>query len=95
MSEPSDYQREHNEVAEKVRDAVAGAVAGTSWAPPEGGLIVDCVVFLGFYNANGTYGASHLRCGSPWATHGLVEDQLERMDLLRQNENTPCTGEDD
>ena len=78
----------HAEMAERVRDAVAEAVAGTRWAPA-GGVLVDCVVFMGFFNADGTHGASHLICGSPWASVGLVEDQLDRMVQLRSMENAP------
>jgi len=88
----------HDQVAERVRDAVAAAVAGTDWCPP-GGVLVDCVVMLGWFSpgADAPYGGSHLRHGSPWATHGLVEDQFDRMTQLRDRENAPhlCDDEND
>ena len=91
----SDHEHDdYEQLAQRVRDAVAEVVAGTDWAPPDG-ILVDCVVMMGWYQSTGSYGCNHLRAGSPWATHGLVEDQLERMTLLRERENAAVDDGDE
>ena len=68
------------DVEHRVKDAVARAVIGSDWAPPEGAILTECVVIMGWYYSDGTYGSSHLTCGPPWSGHGLATRCVQRME---------------
>lgn len=81
MSDP-----EYRDVEWAVREAVSAAITGTDWAPPEGGILTDVVVIMGFSYADGSHGSAHMICGAPWSGHGLVERTLTRLEATLQNE---------
>lgn len=63
----------------RMLDAVQEVLAGTEWAPPEGGIVTEAVVIVGWADAAGGFGHGHLRCGSPWGTEGLVHGALREI----------------
>ena len=69
---------EELEMKTRIKQFIENEVAGTPWAPMEGGILVDCVVLLGFYNPNNTHGSSFIACTSDWAARGLIEEARER-----------------
>lgn len=71
---------EHELLSRRMLDAIGETVADTDWAPPDGGLVTEAVVVMGWMNPQGQYGTSHLRCGSPWGTEGLLHDALRSLD---------------
>ena len=70
------------DLTHKMKDVVAATVAGSDWAPPEGAIPTECVVIMGWYYADGTYGSSHLTCGPPWSGHGLATRCVQHMESL-------------
>ena len=54
-----------------VRTALAAALAGTDYLPPNV-LITDVVAVVGYVDADSDFGYSVVRCGSPWAARGLL-----------------------
>lgn len=64
----------------RLKETISTAVVGTDWAPPEGAILMDAVVIMGWFYADGTHGTSHFTCGSPWAGHGLVTRCLQRIE---------------
>lgn len=64
----------------RMLDAVQAVVAGTEWAPPTGGLITEAVVVMGWADAEGDNGVSHLRCGTTWGTEGLLVEALRQVE---------------
>lgn len=86
---------EHDALASKVRDAVAEAVRGTAWAP-DAGILVDCVVMMGWVEPDGTTGTTHLRCGTPWSTLGLANYCVDNIEQRMTYENaTRIEGDDE
>lgn len=61
-------------------DAVQQVVAGTEFAPTEAALVTECVVVIGWTDGDSNYGQSHLRCGSPWGTEGLLVAALREVE---------------
>lgn len=74
---------DHKEAAialeHKVREAVADAIRGSDWEPP-GAVLTECVVVMGWFLPDGSHGSSHLRCGTPWGTLGLVSLTKDRIE---------------
>ena len=68
------------DVEHAMKEAVAGAVAGTDWAPPDGAILIECVVIMGWYYPDGSYGSSHITCGPPWSGHGLAQRCVQDME---------------
>lgn len=79
-------ETEAEAVGRSVLEAVAGAVNGTDWAPPEGAVLAECVVIMGWFYVDGTYGSSHLVTGAPWSGRGLVEQTIQRMEAIYDDE---------
>ena len=75
----------YEKVQDVVRDAISAAVRGTEFAPPEGAVLTDCVIVMGWYDADGDHGTSMVRCGSPWATRGLIVYAGEYADAVAQS----------
>ena len=69
-----------------MKDVVADVLQGTDWAPPEGAILTECVVMMGWYYADGSYGSSHLICGPPWSGHGLAVRCLQRIESQHLDE---------
>lgn len=67
------------EIAEKVLGAVAKAVEGTEWAPPEGGVLVDCLVVMMYRTLDGEYGTSWLNVGSAEQAEGMARKILRTL----------------
>ena len=68
---------EHEALSRAMRDAVADVLKGSEWHPAEGAVLTECVVVCGWFDADGDYGTSILRCGSPWGTRGLLDHAVE------------------
>lgn len=79
---------------DRVHSAVAEAVNGSSWAPDEGGVLVDCVVVMGWRHSDGTYGVSRMICGSPWSARGLLADALAKTEADFMLDSIDDTGDD-
>lgn len=47
-------------------------LAGTEWAPPEGGIITDAVIVCGWRELNGDSGRVLIDIAPPWSTEGLL-----------------------
>lgn len=66
-------------VNRRVLDAVADAVGGTEWAPPEGGLLAEAVVVLRWVEPDGAAGMNYVAATSHyWSTEGLLRAALRR-----------------
>jgi len=70
----------------KIKEVVSGVISGTAYAPPEGAILTECVVIMGWFYADGSYGSSHIICGPPWAGHGLTTRCLQRIEIQLANE---------
>lgn len=80
----------------RMLDAITEAVRGSEWAPPEGGLIVEAVVVMGWVDSDGDSATSHLRCGSAWGTEGLLVDALRHVRMqAEQEQRRYFEGEDE
>lgn len=90
MTDPDVEALEH-----RVREAVASAVAGSDWAPPSGAVLLDCVVIMGWFHADGTHGTSRLVCGSPWAGRGLVDMAAQAIEASYDDEIRGYGDEDE
>lgn len=73
--DPAEGQR-LDDLRRRILDAVAEVVAGTEWAPPEGGVLVDGVFVLAFMDQTGESGWSYVQASSSWATEGLLARAL-------------------
>lgn len=58
-------------IEQAVRSALAGALTGTAYLPPDV-LITDVLCVVGYVDAESDFGYSVVRCGSPWAARGLI-----------------------
>lgn len=69
------------EVEHALREAVAAVLADTEFAPPAG-LLTDCFVICGWVLDDEDHATTHVRCGSPWATRGLLHDATTHIDTI-------------
>lgn len=69
-------EEEKRLVQERLLAAIPDIVAGTTWAPPKGGLFPDAVLVMGWTDSDGDWGTSQIATGSPWASHGLLSMRL-------------------
>lgn len=58
-------------IEDAVRSALAAALAGTDYLPPNV-LVTDVLAVIGYVDADSDFGYSVVRCGSPWAARGLM-----------------------
>ena len=70
----------------RMLDAIQQTIAGTDWAPPDAALVTECVVIMGWTDGDGYYGTSHLRCGSPWGTEGLIANALREIEAADEED---------
>jgi hypothetical protein len=68
------------DLQQRLKAAIEGVLQGTDFVPTEPAFLVDCVVIMGWSDGQGNWGSSHIRCGSPWATAGLVQDMAADID---------------
>lgn len=68
------------DLQQKLKAAIEGALQDTEFVPTHPSFLVDCVVVMGWSDGQGNWGTSHIRCGSPWATEGLVQDTLRDIE---------------
>jgi hypothetical protein len=81
------------DLQQRTKDAVENVIHGSSFGPPSGeAVLLDCVVVMGWTNGNGEYRSTHLRCGSPWATEGLLTEALR---FVEDPIDEIITGEDE
>lgn len=68
----------------RMMEAVAAVATGSECdlAPDNGAILVDCVVIMGWVTADGEHASSHMRCGSPWGTRGLLLAAIEEVDVI-------------
>lgn len=69
-----------SELSHKLLSAVSEVVKGTDWAPPEGGILVDCLVVLIHVDDRGEFGSSWLSAGSAEQAEGMARKVLRSMD---------------
>lgn len=72
------------ELQRDLLDAVQRIVAGTEHAPPGAGIVTECVVVMGWVADDGDHGRSHVRCGSPWGTEGLLIAAIREIEAAEQ-----------
>ena len=91
MSDQSNWEQ----AQQAMKVAVQQILNDAEWGPPGGGIVSECVVVAGWVDHNGTYGQSHLRCGSPWGTEGLMSSALRAMRYVDDFTNTEEEHDDD
>lgn len=64
----------------RVREAVSNAVKGSDRAPLAG-VLLECVVVMGWMDDEGEHVTTHILCGSPWATRGLISQAVAHIDI--------------
>lgn len=64
----------------RVREAVSNAVKGSDRAPLAG-VLLECVVVMGWMDDEGEHATTYILCGSPWATSGLAKYAIAQMDI--------------
>lgn len=69
-------------IEHKMREAVAAAVDGSQHRPDEAAILTDVVVVMGWVMGDGSHGTTHVRCGAPWATRGLLQHAADTIDTV-------------
>jgi hypothetical protein len=74
----------------EVLDALGPVVAGTDWAPPDGGIITEAVVVMVWMDTDGEQGLSFIPATNHfWSTEGLLRG------ALRHHLDNEGVGDDD
>lgn len=61
-------------------DAMSAVVGGTEYAPPEGAVLIEAVVVMGWFLPDGSHATTYVRAGTPWGTHGLLVEAIDQVD---------------
>jgi hypothetical protein len=64
----------------RILDAVQDALRREHMCPDSGALMTELVLIAGWIDSDGDHGWSLVRCGSPWATRGLLDMATEHVD---------------
>lgn len=64
------------DLQQKLKAAIEGVLQDTAYVPSHPAFLVDCVVLMGWSDGQGGWGTSHIRCGSPWSTDGLIQGAI-------------------
>jgi hypothetical protein len=68
------------EVQRWLLDAITDAVAGSEWAPVDGGVLTEAVVVLGWVTPDGDEGWSWIGTRASWSSEGLLRHALRKLD---------------
>lgn len=81
---------EFESLKRKALDAIQEVFAGTTWAPPEGGVITEAVICCIWMQTNGKNGSSVFPATNHWwSTNGLLRDALREHDAIRGDSSEP------
>lgn len=75
---------QEQQIADKVRDAIAEIVRGTPWAPPEGGVLTDILVVFQHMSPDSEYGTTWMCAGPVTNAEGMARYVLRTMDRVDQ-----------
>lgn len=73
----SDTDQDFDDLKRRMLDALAPVVAGSDWAPPDGGVVTEAVVVMMWMDPDGDTGLSFLPATNHfWSTEGLLRGAL-------------------
>lgn len=87
MSDPDEVRLE-----DRVRTALADALAGSDYLPSEGCILTDVVVVAGMIDTDGDHARVLFAAGAPWAARGLAAWSVDVIDAA---EDMTIRHEDD
>ena len=68
-----------NAAERQVVEVIQAALQAGGFAPGDA-IVVDAVVVAGWMDGDGDWCWSLVRCGSPWATRGLIDSAIESVE---------------